>query len=137
MAPSDLRLISGEDPAQGTPVNSWLDFARSTREMRSKIYGADLFSDPAWDIMLYLGGDARTGGADFDEVRRAVGLSFDLTRRWLAILVEHGHVEELGAKRFRMTRSARQSLPRIILETDLEGVLSASGLLRRAGPDSP
>lgn len=63
------------------------------RRARNVVFGGELFSDPAWDILLelyaaYLG--KRT--ILLPELARVTEVPLSTTRRWLAVLGEHGLV---------------------------------------------
>lgn len=64
------------------------------RRARADLLGADIFSDPAWDILLELYG-ARLGERSVSSVdlARAIGTPVSTTIRWIASLNSHGLTE--------------------------------------------
>lgn len=93
-------------------LEGWVDFAFRMRARRKALFGEDLFSDPAWEIILCLG---RTGSAiRLEEIAEQIGLSGQTTRRWLALLSDRGHVHQPKANEFALTLAARMTLPKMI-----------------------
>jgi DNA-binding MarR family transcriptional regulator len=66
----------------------------SMRRARSAVLGKNLFSDPAWDILLELHG-AHLGGRItlVIDLARAIETPLSTTRRWIAALMERGLVQ--------------------------------------------
>lgn len=64
------------------------------RRARADLLGADIFSDPAWDILLELYG-ARLGERRVSslDLARAIGTPVSTTIRWIASLNSHGLTE--------------------------------------------
>lgn len=52
------HLISDTD----IPLDDWLNLVRIVRERRDRVFGADLFHDPAMSILVLLGREASKGG---------------------------------------------------------------------------
>lgn len=76
------------------PVSLTEDHIRSVllvRRARRDILGDNLFSDPAWDILLELYA-AKLGGRQMSiaEVARAIETPASTTKRWVAALEERG-----------------------------------------------
>jgi len=63
------------------------------RRKRDEIFGADLFHDPAWELLLLLFGAGRTG-LSIDFLAAEVSGAKTAIRRWLAVLVDQGFVQE-------------------------------------------
>lgn len=103
------HLASGSD----IPLDDWLNLVSIMRERRNRILGADLFLDPAMSIFVALGRDANLGGMPLEALVRATGVSQDVTRRWLLILMDRGFVEEFPGRRFRLSNDGRARLQQI------------------------
>lgn len=95
--------------------DGWISLALRMRDRRKAIFGSDLFQDPAWEIILFLGLDANIDGANLETIAVESGLSAETTRRWLAILADRGHVKRCSSSRFKLSMEARSRLPKIIL----------------------
>lgn len=71
-----------------------------SRRSRTETMPADLFGEPAWDILLALFlCAARDRDADAEALRTSLGLSRDSFVRWLAILREKQLVQEAEPER--------------------------------------
>lgn len=64
------------------------------RHARDDIFGQNLFSDPAWDILLELFG-AKLGDRKMttSELAKAIEAPLSTTRRWIGVLHAHGLIE--------------------------------------------
>lgn len=103
------HLASGPD----IPLDDWLNLVSIMRERRNQLVGADLFHDPAMSIFVALGRDAHIGGLPLEALVRATGVSQDVTRRWILILMDRGFVEELPGKRFKLSTDGRARLQQV------------------------
>lgn len=103
------QMTSGPDIS----LDDWLNMVSIFRERRNRMFGADLFLDPAMAIFAALGRDANRAGLPLDVLSDAAGVSPSLTRRWLMILIERRYVEELEGMRFKLTADARARLQEI------------------------
>lgn len=64
------------------------------RRKREKLFGIELFSDPAWDILLDLYvSETRRKKIDVTSACIAAGVPASTGLRWIAILVQNGYVE--------------------------------------------
>lgn len=95
------------------PLDDWLNLVSIMRERRDRLLGADLFHDPAMSIFVALGRDAHMGGLPLEALVRATGVSQDVTRRWLLILIDRGFVAELAGKRFKLSTDGRARLQQV------------------------
>lgn len=84
----------------GPPVPISEDHVRSVlnvRRGRDVIFGQDLFSDPAWDIMLELYAESFAGRTrTTSELARAIGGPRSVIARWITALEHAGLVEANG-----------------------------------------
>jgi DNA-binding MarR family transcriptional regulator len=66
------------------------------RRARDEVLGDNLFSDPAWDILLELYA-AKLGGRSMSapELASATQTPFSTTARWIAALKDRGLVESI------------------------------------------
>jgi DNA-binding transcriptional ArsR family regulator len=84
----------------GPPASITEDHVRSVlivRRGREAIFGQNLFSDPAWDVMLELyAARFAGGGRTASELARAIGGSRSVITRWIAALADAGLVETRG-----------------------------------------
>ena len=66
------------------------------RRARSSIFGGDLFSDPAWDILLELYA-AKLGHrkTSLEDLARSSGTPLSTTGRWVAALDGHGLAQQV------------------------------------------
>ena len=95
-SPSSLEHFSGLLQAS-LSVHITEDHVQSLltlRRGREELFGAELFSDPAWDIVLELYG-ARLGGHSVrrSDLARSLKAPRSAITRWVAALIEAGHVE--------------------------------------------
>ncbi|GAA4764454.1 hypothetical protein [Novosphingobium ginsenosidimutans] len=100
------HLISDTD----IPLDDWLNLVRIVRERRDRVFGADLFHDPAMSILVLLGREASKGGLPFEIIAGAARLSSEAARRWLLILVDRGFIEAMHADRFKLSADGRARL---------------------------
>lgn len=64
------------------------------RRARDTIFGQNLFSDPAWDILLELYAASMAGrGVSLAHLAAAIGAPLPTAARWIAVLTERGLVE--------------------------------------------
>lgn len=94
-------------------LDAWADLVLHIRQHRAATFGADLFNDPAWDIILLLGREANAPGLSLQAISTQIGRSEESVRRWLAILIERGHVEGLEQQAYRLASHARKGLSEI------------------------
>jgi hypothetical protein len=114
-------------PAQSAAsIDAWADLAKHLRRRRSSIFGADLFNDPAWDIILLLAHSSNSSGLTLSIISAQIDRSEESSRRWLEILVERGHVEKDGPKTYRLAAITRHGLTQLIPSGNIE---SAEGKL--------
>lgn len=86
-----LGLLPDPRPVQMTEdhVHSLLN-ARRGREV---LFGRELFSDPAWDLILELyAAKLGNGRMSAPQLARSIGVSETIAYRWIAALVEAGIV---------------------------------------------
>lgn len=86
-----IARFGGQSPAHITEDH--IQSVLSVRRGREALFGAHLFSDPAWDIILELyaaelGGRTTTGS----ELARAIGAPHPVIVRWLNLLSDEGLV---------------------------------------------
>ena len=63
------------------------------RRARARVFGAELFSDPGWDVLLSLFvARLRQQKVTFEQLGRDVALSANLAARWINTLNKHGLV---------------------------------------------
>lgn len=89
----------------------WLERAIRIRDKRSALFGSDICMDPAWDIILCLARAENTVGATFHQIATAVRYSPETVCRWLRVLIDRQHVEQISAEVFRLSESSRKGLP--------------------------
>lgn len=86
----------GEDPPTisplpGAELAAWLFMARRLRE---EVLGADLFSDPAWDIILDVyAASARGEKIQISSLSPMSGVPSSTARRWAHKLIRMGFLE--------------------------------------------
>lgn len=73
-----------------------LSTARALRTRRGEFFDADLFSDPAWDILLMLANEPQRSGLAAVEIADSLGYPRSVTDRWLKILVSKGQVKVIA-----------------------------------------
>lgn len=69
-----------------------LSLTRTMRERRNQFFDAELFSDPAWDILLLLASESQRDGFTGAEIAATLGYPPSIAERWLKILVGKGQV---------------------------------------------
>lgn len=94
-------------------LDAWADLIFNLRSSRAALFGADLFNDPAWDIILLLGREGHVDGLPLEAIASRLGRSEDSTRRWLQILVSRGHLEVSAALDYKLGPTARNGLFKI------------------------
>lgn len=113
----------------GAELAAWLFMARRLRE---EVLGADLFSDPAWDIILDVyAASARGEKVQISSLSPMSGVPSSTARRWAHKLIKRGLLErERDARDNRLTfvRLSRDGHARI---------LSFIGRLVAKGPPPP
>lgn len=82
------------------------------RRARDSVFSQDLFSDPAWDILLELYAANLTGRkVSLRELALAIRAPVPTTARWIAALAEHALVESnldpLGSPNLQIMLSAK------------------------------
>jgi DNA-binding MarR family transcriptional regulator len=82
---------------RGSPHSLTEDHIRSlllARRARSALFGKDLFSDPAWDILLELHAAKLAGhGVALLDLAKAIETPVSTVGRWIGILKERGLVQ--------------------------------------------
>lgn len=91
----------------------WLERAIRIRDKRIALLGADVCMDPAWDILLFLARDENANGATFHQVATAVQFSPETVCRWLRVLIDRNHVDQISAEIFRLSETSKKGLPDI------------------------
>ena len=112
-----------DDPRLTQPafsLNAWADLVLNFRKRRATIFGADLFNDPAWDIILLLVREMNAPGLPLQEISAQIERSEESTRRWLNILIEHGHVEAREQRIYRLASLARKGLSQIAIAGSIQ-----------------
>jgi DNA-binding IclR family transcriptional regulator len=66
------------------------------RTRRREFFDAELFSDPAWDILLMLANAPERTGFGVAQIADSLGHPLSVTDRWLKILASKGQVEIAG-----------------------------------------
>lgn len=69
---------------------------RTLRTRRGEFFDADLFSDPAWDILLLLANAPERTGFGVAQIAESLGHPLSVTDRWLKILASKGQIEIAG-----------------------------------------
>lgn len=101
---TDAALRSAPPP--GSELAAWLLMARRLRE---EVLGANLFSDPAWDILLDVyAGEARGVKIQISSLAPMSGIPSSTARRWADRLVRLGLLE-----RERDEKDRRQTYVRL------------------------
>ena len=101
--------LSGECDNPDSHLSIWVSGILAMRQRRKDTFGADLFSDQSWDLILLLA-IASAEGMTRSELASACERSDEMTRRWLGILMERNLTEESVALRYRLTANAREML---------------------------
>jgi hypothetical protein len=100
------------DPSE-LPLNDWLNLSGLVRERRNRLFGEDLFLDPAWAILLMLGKTCNYPGAKLQSLNAATGFPIESLRRWIAVLVDRGFVEMTGEDLFALSEDGRDRLGQV------------------------
>lgn len=87
-----------ESGADGGLSEAQVRWILKVRRDRARVFGASLFSDPAWDILLELLA-ARLGGRDIELADLAYIAPSSTLARWVAALEERGLVRCKGPMR--------------------------------------
>jgi DNA-binding MarR family transcriptional regulator len=90
------------------------------RRARNAIIGENLFSDPAWDILLELYA-AKLGRRDVSlaELATAIGIPSSTSNRWVAALEERALLEptvgagEPSSRKYRLTAKGAERMERL------------------------
>lgn len=114
--------LRGECDNLDAQLNMWVRGILAMRKRRSASFGADLFSDQSWDLILLLA-IAPAAGMTRSELASVCERSDEITRRWLGILIERNFVEEAEDLRCRLTAHTLGLL---------QSILSASSSALRA-----
>ena len=96
----------------GVQADSLTELARSTyltRRMRRDLFDADLFGEPAWDILLLLYSASDGASLRFEELASELECPISIVKRWLAILEARGLVEG-DDRKVMLSAKGRQSL---------------------------
>lgn len=98
----DAAQIGAASPPPGAELAAWLFMARRLRE---EVLGADLFSDPAWDIILDVyAASARGQKVQISSLSPMSGVPSSTARRWAHKLIARGLLErERDARDNRLT----------------------------------
>jgi hypothetical protein len=105
----------------------------AARRQRLQHLDRDLFSEPAWDMLLFMVWALNSGSrVTVGEVCRSSGTFVSTARRWLAILVDQGLVEindgeasdEL--KPVQLTEIGEVRMTRVLVGVKVESLLSGS-----------
>jgi DNA-binding MarR family transcriptional regulator len=100
----------------GAELAAWLLMARRLRE---EVLGAELFSDPAWDILLDVyAAEAKGGKIQISSLAPVNGVPSSTARRWAHKLIELGLLErERDDRDHRLSyiRLSRHGHERIVL----------------------
>jgi hypothetical protein len=101
--------------AEDARIQLSLNQARMLRSRRAQFFAPDLFSDPAWDILLLLAIEPQRTGLAAAEIAGSVGCPESVAARWLKILVSKGDVEvgiedTAGDPLYRLTDQAFAAL---------------------------
>lgn len=79
----------------------------AARRSRDPFFPADLFGEPAWDLLLHLYIAYREGqGFDLPAAARAAGVGTTVVARWVAVLVQRELVEGSREARPRVAGEA-------------------------------
>lgn len=97
----------------------------AVRRARDTVFGGDLFSDPAWDILLELYAANLTGRVvSLTDLTTAIGAPAPTVARWVAALTERGLVE---------SNLDSLSLPKLQIRLSAEGTRKMKGLTDQWG----
>jgi DNA-binding MarR family transcriptional regulator len=106
------------DPANPAHARSH-EHALSARRLREEVLGAELFSDPAWDILLDVyAAEAKGGKIQISSLAPVNGVPSSTARRWAHKLIELGLLErERDDRDHRLSyiRLSRHGHERIVL----------------------
>lgn len=91
MAEPEARSEVQFDPLVELAKNTFL-----TRRLRRELFDADLFGEPAWDILLLLYPASPSSGLQLAELAEELRAPVSIIKRWLAVLESRGLVEEDG-----------------------------------------
>ena len=117
------------NPPPGAELAAWLFMARRLRE---EVLGADLFSDPAWDIILDIyAANARGEKVQISSLSPMSGVPSSTARRWAHKLIARGLLE-----RERDPRDKRLTFVRLSTE-GRERIISFINRLVAKGPPPP
>lgn len=94
-----------------------------SRMERSRYLGTDLFTDPVWDILLFLlHAEIENHAVSISSASMASGLPKTVARRWLDTMVEHrliavqGHPNPSQDDEVELTPEASRSMRRYFIE---------------------
>lgn len=97
------------------------------RRLRQIVIGENLFSDPAWDLLLALyAADLNQKRHGIDELAAAAGLTNGQALRWTSALVERGLAQSgpgTADSTIELTAEGRASLRRFFQAASSEGLL--------------
>lgn len=104
--PSDQAATSN-----ATPLCSYETMLKR-RKLRNELFGADLFGEPAWEIMLLLGHEAGQNGASLEALAPCISCAVSTLSRWMALLVARGHVLAIAGEtpHYRLSDQGQQKL---------------------------
>lgn len=95
--PENVASLLGAKPTPAVSLTEdHIQSLLAMRRARSSILGGELFSDPAWDILLELYA-AKLGHrkASLEELARSSGTPLSTTRRWVAALEGDGLAQQM------------------------------------------
>lgn len=103
----------GEFSSPDAQLNMWVRGVIAMRKRRKRTFGADLFHDQAWDLILQLA-IAPDVGLTLAELSSQTDYSAESSRRWLKILAKRDLVVAPEYLRYRLTSKARDQLRSIL-----------------------
>ncbi len=89
------------------------------RTRRARYFDAELFGEPAWDIVLLLANESSGSAFSVDQIAATFGYSPSVVERWLGILETRGQVASTGApdrRLYRLTPAARRALTELFAD---------------------
>ncbi len=97
--------------------------------MRRDLFDADLFGEPAWDILLLLYSASDAASLQFEDLASELECPISIVKRWLAILEARGLVE--GSDRMVILSATGRQSPRQYLNQ----VAALAALMATGGND--
>lgn len=92
---SDVKITPANTTAIHEPKKQFIaEKIYRLRRKREKLFSADIFSDPAWDILLDLYISENSGKEiSITSACLAAGVPASTGLRWITILIQNGYVE--------------------------------------------